>query len=64
MLKNNNTFTYAKKEETPKPVIEEENLYDTSKISVAVPKKTEYYLYKFKDIDKLNQLADIKIKYR
>ena len=25
-------------------------------------KKTEYYLYKYKDIDKLNQLADIKIK--
>ncbi|AIY79876.1 hypothetical protein U728_1097 [Clostridium botulinum 202F] len=25
-------------------------------------KKTEYHLYKFKDIDKLNQLADIKIK--
>ncbi|NFH89752.1 xanthine dehydrogenase [Clostridium botulinum] len=25
-------------------------------------KKTEYHLYKFKDIDKINQLADIKIK--
>ena len=25
-------------------------------------KKTEYYLYKYKDIDKLNQLSDIKIK--
>ena len=25
-------------------------------------KKTEYYLYKYKDIDKLNKLADIKIK--
>ncbi len=25
-------------------------------------KKTEYHLYNFKDIDKLNQLADIKIK--
>jgi DNA-directed RNA polymerase specialized sigma subunit len=25
-------------------------------------KTTEYHLYKFKDIDKLNQLADIKIK--
>lgn len=25
-------------------------------------KKTEYHLYKYKDIDKLNQLADIKIK--
>lgn len=25
-------------------------------------KKTEYYLYKYKDIDTLNELADIKIK--
>ncbi|MBY6932295.1 hypothetical protein [Clostridium botulinum] len=25
-------------------------------------KKTEYHLYKYKDIDKLNQLVDIKIK--
>ena len=49
LLKNNNTFTYAKKEETPKPVIEEENLYDTSKISVAVPKKTEYYFEEIKE---------------